>query len=156
MADQKIQMKSGSDNAFPVTQQPTIANNYISSSSFSIWHGSGTLSSFMTYCIVNDVFYFGGVVRIAGFTRSSTNPGMIFTIPEGRSLASGFAVKGGYVTSTGNSPNLRPYEYLNINLPDDANLSKVFISTTESKTNLNNGDVLFSIPYVAVKLQPLS
>lgn len=83
-----------------------------------------------------------GNVRLRGFTRTGSNPGITVTIPSGITV-------GTTRTAYGISSSLNPSEYLTLQMTEGAN--SFTITTSETVANAVNGTWVISVPPILIR-----
>ena len=83
-----------------------------------------------------------GVVRLRGFTRTGSNPGITVSLPSGLTVGS---ARSAY----GISSSLNPTEYMTLNM--SANTNSFTITTSETVANAANGAWVITVPPILLR-----
>ena len=103
---------------------------------------SSSIDSSLRVSYTDNYIIVKGVVRLRGFTRTGSNPGITVTIPSGITV-------GTTRTAYGISSSLNPSEYLTLQM--SAGVNSFTITTSESVANAVNGTWVITVPPIILR-----
>ncbi len=122
---------------------PPIYNSYTEITTGTLKNCTGTLNMFFSMSVTQDkkMLFIFGRARITNFVRTSSNPGINFTLP--------FTP----IRTTGPNTGYRaenPAEFAHLNI--SANSTVASLETTESYSNAASGTLTLVIPFNILKI----